>query len=159
MIEISKAAHDDIAAIARMHVQADWETYSALFGSRAHKIDLGESEHRWPLALQGGDTLLVAHDGSEIVGLGHARKDEIGALYLLRSYQRMGLGKSLLLALLKTLSERGIAEARFEVLPENLHAINFYKSLGAYTIERCMGSSLRGATEGLVFAIPTSPVR
>lgn len=155
MVEIREATYDDVTAIARVHVQADWETYSALFGSEAYKVDLAESEHRWRHALQQGDTLLVANDGSEIVGLGHAGKHEIGALYLLRSYQRRGIGKALLLRLLTTLNERGVAEARFDVVPANLNAIRFYESLGAYQVERRINSSSRGAIEDIVFAIST----
>jgi ribosomal protein S18 acetylase RimI-like enzyme len=159
MIEIREATYDDITAIARVHVQTDWETYSALLGSEAYKIDLGESERRWRRALQEGDTLLVANDRSEIVGLGHAGKNEIGALYLLRPYQRRGIGKALLLRLLTKLDEQGVAEARFDVAPANLNAISFYKSLGAYPIGRSINSTPRGAIEELVFAIPTFRVR
>lgn len=160
MIKIREATHGDITAIAQVHVQADWETYSALFASKAYRIDLGESEHRWRDALQQGDTLLVASEGSEIVGLGHAFKDEIGALYLLRSYQRRGIGRELLLSLLTKLNERGVAEARFQVAGANLNAISFYKSLGACTIERCTNSSGPGTIEDhIVFVISTSSVR
>ena len=159
MIEIREATYDDIKAIAQVHVQADWETYSALFGSEAYKIDLGESENRWRRALKRDDTLLVANDGPEIVGLGHAGKNEIGALYLLQSYRRRGIGKMLLLRLLTTLNERGVAEARFNVVSANLNAIRFYESLGAYPVGRHINSSSRGDAEELVFAIPTVPVR
>ncbi len=85
MIQIREAAPDDIPAIARVHVNADWATYSALLRSRAYALELGETELRWERALCDGDTLLVASDGGAIVGLGHARGDRIGALYLLRS--------------------------------------------------------------------------
>jgi len=158
MIEIREATYDDIPAIARVHVQADWETYSALFGSEAYKINSDESEERWRRALQEGDTLLVANDGSEIVGLGHAGKNDICALYLLRPYQRRGIGKTLLLRLLTALNERGVAEARVDVVPANLSAIRFYKSLGAYPVGRRINPSPGGAAEELVFAIPTVPV-
>lgn len=154
MIEIREATYDDIKAIAQVHVQADWQTYSALFGSEAYKIDLRESESRWRRALQKGDTLLLAaNDGSEIVGLGHAGKNEIGALYLLRPYQRKGIGKALMLRLLTTLNERGVAEARLNVVLANLSAIRFYESLGA--VGRSINSSRHGDTEELIFAIPT----
>jgi len=159
MIEIREATYADIRAIAQVHVQADWETYSSLFGSEAHRIDSGESEQRWRHALRLGDTLLVATEKSEIVGLGHVGKNEIGTLYLLRPYQRRGIGKTLLLRLLTALNDRGVAEARFDVVPANLNAIRFYKSLGARPVGRRINSNSRGATEELVFAIATSPIR
>src|SRR5262249_36581431 len=104
MVEIREAALDDVPAIARVHVQADWDTYSVLFGSQAYALELGESECRWRRALEEGDMLLVASDGAEIIGLGHAREDRIGALYLLRSYQRGGVGRALLARLLAQLT-------------------------------------------------------
>jgi ribosomal protein S18 acetylase RimI-like enzyme len=157
MIEIREAALDDIPAIARVHVQVDWDTYSPLFGSQAYPLELGESEGRWRRALQEGDILLVASDGAGIIGLGHAREDRIGALYLLRSYQRRGIGKAMLTRLLEGLNQRGIAEARFDVVAINVNAIRFYQALGAHPVGRCINRDPRGDTEDLVFAIPTAP--
>ena len=158
MIQIREAAPDDIPAIARVHVNADWATYSALFGSRAYSLGLGESELRWERALCDGDTLLVASDGGDIVGLGHARGDRIGALYLLPSHQRRGAGRALLRGLLAALNKQGVFEARFNVVAANKNAIAFYRAHGAYPVGRCINRDTRGDSEDLVFAIPTTPV-
>src|SRR5215831_10392097 len=123
MFEIREATPDDVTAIARVHVQAEWDTYSALFGSQAYALELGDSERRWRRALQDGDILLVASDGADIIGLGHARADRIGALYLLRAYQRRGIGRALLTRLLEGLNQRGVVEARFDVVAINVDAI------------------------------------
>jgi GNAT superfamily N-acetyltransferase len=156
MIQIREAALDDIPAIARVHVQADWDTYSGLFGSHAWALEPGESECRWRRALRDGDVLLVASDGDGIIGLGHARGDRIGALYLLRSYQRRGIGRALLTRLLAALNKRGVGEARFDVVAINVNAIRFYRAVGAYPIGRCINRDPRGDTEDLVFVIPTA---
>jgi GNAT superfamily N-acetyltransferase len=156
MIDIREATPDDIPAIARVHVQADWDTYSPLFGSQAYPLELGESECRWRRALE-GDMLLVASAAADIIGLGHARGDRIGALYLLRSYQRRGIGRALLTRLLAALNRRGVAEARFDVVAINVNAIRFYQALGAYPVGRCINRDPRGDTEDLVFAISTVP--
>ena len=158
MIQIREAALEDIPAIARVHVAADWETYSALFGSRAHALEPGESELRWRRALCDGDTLLVANDDGDIVGLGHARGDRIGALYLLRSHQRRGAGRALLRDLLAALNQQGVSEARFDVVAANENAIAFYRAHGAYLVGRCINRDARGDSEDLVFAISTTPV-
>jgi len=157
MIEVREATPGDIPAIARVHVQAEWDTYSALFGAQAYALELGESECRWRRALQEGDILFVASDGATIIGLGHARADRIGALYLLRSYQRRGIGRALLTRLLDGLNQRGVAEARFDVVAINVDAIRFYQALGAYPVGRCINRDPRGDPEDLVFAIPTVP--
>ena len=158
MIHIREALLDDIPAIARVHIEADWDTYSALFGSEAYALQPAETVLRWRRALHNGDTLLVASDSGEIVGLGHAQGDRIGALYLLRSHQRKGIGSALLSGLLSTLSKRGIDEARFDVVAKNKNAIAFYRSRGAYQTGRCINHDARGNTEDLVFAIATAPV-
>ena len=155
MVEIREATIGDVLAIARVHVQADWDTYSALFGSKAYALELGESESRWRHALERGDILLVASDANTIIGLGLAQGDRIGALYVLGSYQRRGIGRKLLLRLLKALSERGIVEARFDVVAINASVISFYQTLGAHVVARTIDQDVRGNTEELEFAIPT----
>jgi ribosomal protein S18 acetylase RimI-like enzyme len=156
LIEIRKATLDDIPAMARVHVQADWDTYSALFGSRAWALELGESECRLRRVLCDGDILLVASDGDPIIGLGHAGGNRISALNLLHSHQRRGIGRALLASLLAALNKRGVAEARFDVAAINVNAIRFYRAVGAYPIGRCINRDPRGDTEDLVFAIPTA---
>jgi len=155
MIEIREAVLDDVSAIVRVHVQADWDTYSALFGSQAYALEPEESELRWRRALGDGDILLVAIDGIEIVGLGHARENRIDALYLLRSHQRRGIGRALLARLLAALKELGVAEARFDVVAINDKAIAFYRAHGAYPVVRTVNRDARGDTEDLIFAIST----
>src|SRR5262245_32215861 len=156
MFHIREAVLDDVPAIARVHVQADWDTYSALFDSQAYAIEPSESESRWRRALGAGDVLLAVIDGVAIVGFGHAREDRIGALYLLRSHQRRGLGKALLTRLLAALEKFGVTEARFDVVAINENAIAFYRAHGAYPVGRCTNRDARGDTENLVFAIPTT---
>jgi GNAT superfamily N-acetyltransferase len=158
MIHIRQAILHDVPAIARVHVRADWDTYSALFGSQAYALEADESELRWRGALRRGDILLVAIDGVEIVGFGHARGNRIGALYLLRSHQRCGLGKALLSGLLASLKKVGVLEARFEVVAANENAIAFYRAHGAYPVGRCIKRDSRGDTEDLIFAISTVSV-
>ena len=159
MFQIREATPDDIPEIARVHARADWETYSALFGAEAYALDVAECERRWRQALQGGGVLLVATDGDAIVGLGHAYANRIGALYLLASHQRQGIGTALLARLLQFLRERGVVEARFDVVAVNAGAISFYRAQGARPVGRSINRDARGDTEDLVFAITTGPAR
>ena len=93
MIEIRAAILTDVPDIARVHAQADWETYAALFGARAYALEVVECEQRWLRALRDGGVLLVATDRGVIVGLGHAYAHRIGALYLLAAYRRRRTAK------------------------------------------------------------------
>jgi ribosomal protein S18 acetylase RimI-like enzyme len=155
MFHIRDAVLDDVAAIARVHMRSDWDTYSPLFGAEAYALRPDETELRWRRALGDGDALLVACESGEIVGFGHARGDRIGALYLLGSHQRRGMGSALLSGLLTILKKRGVAEAHFAVVAKNANAIAFYRSRGAYAVGRCINHDARGDTEDLIFAIPT----
>jgi ribosomal protein S18 acetylase RimI-like enzyme len=155
VIEIRKAKIDDVPALARVHVQADWDTYAPLFGCRAYALELIECELRWRRALYDNDTLLLASDGAEIVGLGHAKGARISALYLLRSHQRRGIGKAMLSALLEAMNQRGVVEARFDVVASNEGAIAFYRSCGAYPVGETIHRDRRGDTTDVVFAIST----
>jgi ribosomal protein S18 acetylase RimI-like enzyme len=157
MIQVRGATLDDIPAMVQTHVRADWGTYSALFGAQAYKLEAAKSEHRWRRALSNGDILWVASDSVEMVGFGHAHGNRIGALYLLRSHQRRGIGRALLKRLLSALKEAGIAEARFDVIAINDNALAFYRAHGAYQVGQIISRDSRGDTVDLVFAISTDP--
>jgi hypothetical protein len=53
MIEIRNATAQDAAESARVHVEADWETYAPLFGAEEYMLDVAESEcdgrRRWAM--------------------------------------------------------------------------------------------------------------
>jgi GNAT superfamily N-acetyltransferase len=158
MIEIRRATLEDVPHIARVHAKADWDTYAPLFGAQAYALDVAELEQRWRQALRDGSDLLVATDGGVIVGLGHAYADRIGALYLLAAHRRQGIGKAMLSRLLRVLHERGVSQARFDVVAVNADAIAFYRAQGARQMGRCTNRDPRGDTEDLIFAIPTAQV-
>jgi GNAT superfamily N-acetyltransferase len=156
MIDIRKAAEEDIPAIAQVHVKADWDTYAPLFGAEAYMLTIGESADRWRRALKGGGLLLVATDGGAIVGLGHACAERIDALYLRSAYHRRGIGRAMFWRLLQFLQERGISEAQVDIVTVNANAIAFYRAQGARQVGRRINKDPRGDTEDLIFAVPTA---
>ena len=66
--------------------------------------------------------------------------------------------KAMLARLLQVLQQRGIAEARLDVVAVNADAIAFYEAQGARAVGRCTNRDPRGDTEDLIFAIPTAQV-
>jgi hypothetical protein len=62
----------------------------------------------------------------------------------------------MLARLLHFLHERGVAEARFDVVAVNAAAIAFYEAQGARAVGRCVNLDPRGDTEDLIFAVPTA---
>jgi ribosomal protein S18 acetylase RimI-like enzyme len=159
MIEIREATVHDVPELAQVHVKADWETYAPLFGATAYMLSIAESERRWQQALCGSGKLVVATDDGAIVGFGHCCEDRIGALYLLASYHRQGIGKAILRRLLQILHERVVAEAKFDVVANNSKAIAFYIALGARSVGRCVNRDARSCTEDINFVIATEASR
>jgi GNAT superfamily N-acetyltransferase len=126
MIQIREATAEDVPAIARVHVEADWETYAPLFGAEAYMPTVAESEDRWQRASAGDGLLLVACDQGMIVGLGHAHGDRVDALYILPTYHRRGIGRTMFARLIAFLCGCGV------------------------------NRDPRGDTEDLIFAVPTA---
>jgi hypothetical protein len=113
------------------------DTYAPLFGAEAYRLGIAESERRWRRALLGSGLLLVATDRGAVVGLGHA-------------------GSIASPQLLDFLRERGVPEAQLDVVAVNAKAIAFYRSQGARPVGRRVNRDVRGDTEDLVMAIPTT---
>ena len=86
--------------------------------------------------------VFVAEDQGAIIGFGAcgAQRDdvlqeqgfdgEIGAIYVLRSHQRLGVGAALMGMLARRLREQGRRAANLWVLRENAPARTFYERLG-----------------------------
>jgi ribosomal protein S18 acetylase RimI-like enzyme len=145
-IRIARAV--DAPAIAAVHVDAWRETYAGLVP--AHVLS-GLSVHRrtevWtrimsnPEALNSSAVFVAEREGA-VVGLGccglqrdenlnaQGYDGEISAIYLLRSFQRCGLGLALMSAMGKELRRRRMHAASLWVLRENQNARRFYEKLG-----------------------------
>ena len=128
---IRRAGPEEARALAEVHRAADWETYAPLFGPAAKRIDPATTLERWREALARGDIVLAAVDGERVVGVAHVEGDLLGALYLLASHHRRGVGRRLLTTALALAASRGLTSVRFNVVANNDRAIAFYEALGA----------------------------
>ena len=83
MIEIRNATAQDAAESARVHVEADWETYAPLFGAEEYMLDVAESEcdgrRRWAMV-----------ERCSLRQMPVAIADRIDALYLLAAQSPEG---------------------------------------------------------------------
>jgi ribosomal protein S18 acetylase RimI-like enzyme len=159
MIVIRAARMEDAARIAAAHAEAHWQAYAPLFGRHARALDTADLERCWRQAIARREVALVAADGASIVGVACAEGSRIEALYILANYRRQGIGCRLMAGMLSALRERGVAEARFDVLAINAHANAFYSALGARVIGRRANGSPGEEFEDLVYAISTSLAR
>jgi len=94
----------------------------------------------------GGMALFVAENEGRIVGFGACgvQRDaslkaqgydgEVGAIYVLRAHQRVGLGRALMTMMAERLREQGMRGATLWVLRENALARSFYERLGGAAI-------------------------
>lgn len=135
---IRPARRDEALAVARVHVQADRETYTPIFAEQFREVSLEESLARWETALTAGHALLVATDAGAIVGFAHAGDAWMSALYLLASHRRRGIGARLLTALCEDVRGRGVDEIGFTCVAANELALAFYEAMGARQLGRTM---------------------
>jgi ribosomal protein S18 acetylase RimI-like enzyme len=113
---IREASAADIPALARLHVTTWNATYAPLL---LNGPSVAIREHQWREAFAKNDgswfCFVVARPDGELVGFAKGRKSEGGEfggelnkIYLLRDYQRLGLGRELVGRVARRFLEQGI---------------------------------------------------
>ena len=156
MTDIRRATLDEVPAIAAVHARAHLETYQPLLGTMTRALDVGAQEQLWRQALADGDLVLVATVSGNIVGVGHARRHRMQALYLLAAYRRRGIGKLMLTKILRLLHQDGIPEMEFDVFALNANAIAFYRACGARQTGSVRNTDPAGDYDDATFSIATN---
>ncbi|GCE29007.1 putative N-acetyltransferase YuaI [Dictyobacter alpinus] len=148
MLKIRAATLDDVAGIARVHVDV-WR--SAYRGIVPDDILAGLSyerrERQWDVTLRGTHhqefVYLAEDENGQCVGFasgGPALFDdpvyqgELFTIYILAAYQRQGLGYRLFFQIVERLSEQGLTSMFLWVLADN-PACSFYESLGGRPVK------------------------
>jgi len=146
------ATIDDASAIGAVHVASWRETYAGLLPQ--DMLDGLSAEGRaamWATVLDApasynGTRVYVAERAGEILGLGACggqhdaamrERDfagEIGAIYILRAQQGVGVGRGLMNLMARDLMARPMFGASLWVLRENVGARRFYEGLGGTII-------------------------
>ncbi len=142
-IAIREATLDDAEDIARVHVASSRTTYQGIMpDDYLAFIDVEEWMERRRINLENAgehEVAYVAEVDGRIVGWargGPERSDdnhyegELYGLYLLREYQRIGIGRRLISTMAKHLAEEGMTSMFLWVLAENEGARRFYEALG-----------------------------
>jgi ribosomal protein S18 acetylase RimI-like enzyme len=135
LIVIRTATIDDAEQKGRVHYKTWKETYTGLMNSTY--LDNMNVEKCINIARKYPENTLVADINNEIVGFacyGQCRDNgmeeygEIIAVYVLKDYQKQGIGKMLMEACIKKLN--CYDKICLWVLNTNHNAISFYKKLG-----------------------------
>lgn len=150
-IEIRTALLTDARDIAEVHVQSWRETYRGIIpADYLASLSVSEREKNWQNILQAnnlatGTFVAVREDGS-MAGFGCCGKQrsaerpatgEYYAIYVLKTAQRGGVGRSLMAAMSAHLRTQNLHSALVWVVRENAAARRFYEALGgAYVTEK-----------------------
>jgi ribosomal protein S18 acetylase RimI-like enzyme len=151
-ITLREANQADADAIGSLHVASWRETYAGLVPEEMLAgVSVEARTAMWSEILGdpeavGCTAVFVAEDDGRLVGFGSRGRQrdgaladaglsgEIGAIYVLRSRQGLGVGRALMAAMAGALSGRGCASASLWVLRENAPARAFYENLGGEVV-------------------------
>ncbi|WP_127583563.1 GNAT family N-acetyltransferase [Paenibacillus koleovorans] len=145
-MNIRKALPSDSRGIAKVAVDTWRSAYRGILPD--HVLDgltYEQREENWNrIFIIGIDIVFVAENvAGEVIGYASGGKErrstamdqgELYTLYLLEQYQRLGLGKQLLLSVARELDWLGMRSMLVWVLAENPSRF-FYESLGAQKVE------------------------
>lgn len=160
MLAIRSAAPADARAIARLYIESWRVTYAGLLpGDRLARMSERGQTASWAGAIEHGadrEIVLVATaPDAAVVAVGSAGSSrhrdlpyggEIYTLYVDQDFQGLGLGRRLLLALMRALHGRGQESVLIWVLADNPSRY-FYQAMGgkpvAERVERMWGVDVR----------------
>ena len=140
---IRRATLGDAAGIAKVHINSWKTTYAGIIPDEV-LINLNNDERttRWREILSDPDgkqaVFVVETDDGRIVGFASAEAErggdpiyegEISAIYLLKEYQRLGIGRRLFSIAAQELAARGFRNMLVRVLAAN-SSCRFYEALG-----------------------------
>jgi ribosomal protein S18 acetylase RimI-like enzyme len=162
---IRPALLGDAGAIALVHVESWRSTYAGIVpDSHLASLNINRRASMWRNSImRGGGLIFVTETERGVEGFvtGGALRDpiegydaEMYAIYLLREWQRQGMGRALVRALAGALVERGHKSMAVWVLDKN-PAVGFYQRLGGIQIAQ-KGIEIGGMRlEELGFGWPT----
>lgn len=147
-----KATQADAIAIGTLHVASWHETYTGLLPDAILAgLSVDARTAMWSTVLAAPDefgciAVVVAEDNGRVIGFGSCGQQrdhgltakgftgEFGAIYVLRSHQGRGVGRSLIAAMSRELSAVGHGAACLWVLRQNAPARAFYEKLGGIVV-------------------------
>jgi ribosomal protein S18 acetylase RimI-like enzyme len=153
MSTIRIASIEDAPELASMHVASWRETYAGILpDAMLSALSVEGRTAMWDRILRDpekADSTIVhlVEDGDRIVGFGSCGSQrlatlkkkgydgEFGAIYVLRAFQRQGVGKRLMSTMALDLASRGFSAASLWVLRENAVARAFYERFGGQVID------------------------
>lgn len=159
---IRDAAIDDAQAIARVNYTTWLHTYRGILpDSEIDSLNLELLTDQWIQNLSVANSrsgTLVITEGMTLIAYSRfypsvdsdddqAKVATIGSMYVDPDFQRRGVGRKLMRAVLRAAKEHGYAEATLHVLTANKRAQEFYENLGW---EKDLDTDIAGLTDETV---------
>ena len=140
---IRPSQKDDVPSMSRVYAQTWRDTYLGVVPyGYLYTMSLPQLEVEFLNELQSNQVIsYVAEDAGKVIGLisggyerqgDHIYNGEIYALYVLKNYQRQGVGTKLVSALARQLSQFGIYSMLVRVLEHNPYRRFYEKINGIY---------------------------
>jgi ribosomal protein S18 acetylase RimI-like enzyme len=151
-IRLRRATQSDAPALGALHVASWRETYAGILPSEMlASLTVEARTTLWDQILDnprtfGRTDVYVAEDEGRIIGFGSCSQQrdqvltnagfdgEIRAIYVLRSHQRLGIGRSIMRTMAQVLLRHDRVAATLWVLRENIPARAFYARLGGTVV-------------------------
>ncbi|MFT3966975.1 MAG: GNAT family N-acetyltransferase [Sphingobium sp.] len=151
-VTLREAVEGDAAELGSLHVASWHETYRGILPDELLAgLSADSRAAMWRKILcgrqaSGSTALFIAEDGDGMIGFGCCGEQrdetlgqagfsgEISAIYILRSHQNAGVGRSLMAAMSRALLARGHRSASLWVLHENDRARAFYEAMGGMIV-------------------------
>jgi GNAT superfamily N-acetyltransferase len=146
-LKIRKANEEDTKCIAKVHIESWKTTYRGIIPvDYLNRFTIESRKKRWDEIINDENhfVFVAENENGEIVGFSSGGlertnnptyKGELYAIYILESYQRKGLGKSLIKPLLKHIKDLNCNTLLVWVLEDNKSRY-FYEVLGGEVVGR-----------------------
>lgn len=144
-IIIRKAILTDAKGMAKVHVDSWKTTYTNIVPVEyLNNLSYESREQMWTNAIPDGGIYVAENKEGMIVGFAKGGKERSGnykghdgelyAIYILKEYQRKGIGRSLVKPIIAEIKEMGLNSMLVLVLKDN-PSRRFYESLGGRIID------------------------
>lgn len=150
MITIREATFDDISAISQVHVDTWRSTYAGIVPDAVlARMSYEKRQEAWRRVFENaskvdGFTYVAENELRQVIGFSDGGKErtgnlsysgELNALYILKHYQRRGLGREMVASVAQRLHQMGLRSMLTWVLERN-PACQFYEALGSHIVQK-----------------------
>lgn len=148
-ITIRSAKTEDSAGIAKVHIDTWHTTYKTIVPNELlNHLSYKQSEDRFKNKIENAADsyfiLVAENEDKQIVGFCDGEPErsehyhgygEINAIYILRKYQGLGIGRRLIVEAVKRLRQLELEKLIIWVLNDNIESRKFYENLGGKATE------------------------